>query len=82
MQHGFNPDGGDPDPSTPTPTLTLTLSLNPTVRTSPPVLLIVGSDGMEYHPVKADNHSSRMLYSTSIRCSNIPASRVEDAAFW
>lgn len=37
---------------------------------------------MEYHPIKPDNTSSKMLYSTAIKFSGIPASRVEDSAFW
>src|SRR6056297_3124393 len=41
-----------------------------------------GPDGLEYHPTKPDPLSARMLYSTSIRCADIPASRLEDAAFW
>lgn len=32
--------------------------------------------------MKADSYSSRMLYSTSIKVANIPASRIEDSAFW
>lgn len=41
-----------------------------------------GADGLEYHPMKPDHYSAKMLYSTSIRCQGIPSSRIEDAAFW
>lgn len=41
-----------------------------------------GADGLEYHPIKPDNFSSKVLYSTSIRCAHIHSSRVEDAGFW
>lgn len=41
-----------------------------------------GADGLEYHPMKPDHYSAKMLYSTSIRCDGIPSHRVEDAAFW